>query len=572
MLTPEERRELESSVFTYGDDSMRNMFQVKSARTEAVLLNKQLADVQNRREMFGQAFATQGQAQADAGEITAGFQAYESGLGANPTVEEVTGARVQLDGLNTRLNGAEQAYRQATMGPAQFLEQEATKSKNSAMDLRIQAQSAAPGTRNLLLEQADEADAVAKSSQAGHRLLTDLNPYALSKIQANIAILTSEVADRKAHDADLEGVDKQLEAAQALLIQKQQERDQAQAVVQAEHLRLLQREKVTSAKMTDAERKAQKEVQLNGATHAAIQLIDQGVSPNKATVQVFKDWKGEVPLEDLRKQVVPLHEGGLVTKAQRAMGAAYEAFTVANKREPTTAELNGLVNNVMRQHPDVKREEITHGLQNRPLVEVNTGEKVIERGMGDRFLKLQDASVEAGSKLARLDRMEHLLTGVETGTLTPTVTQIQGIAASLGVDVPKDLPAKQALEALSNEVALTLRNPSGGAGMPGALSDRDREFLQSMTPGLSKTPAGNRLILDTARKLAKRDQEVAKLAREYKRDHGVFDEGFFEQLQTYADAHPLFQQVDTSQYIEIRQTKDGRRLGKKADGTIEEIR
>jgi len=351
-LSPEEKRELESSVFTYGDDSMRTMFQVQSERANATLLNKQLADIQNRRETMNQAFAMQGQAQADASEITAGFQSYSSGLGASPTVEEVTGARIQLDGLSTRLTGAEQAYRQATGGPAQFLQQETAKAQATAQDLRIQAQQAAPNTRAMMLERADEADAVAKSSQAAHRLVTDLNPYALARLESNIALLKSEVADRKAHGAYLEDVDKQLEAAQSLLSQKQKDRDEAQGIVQAEQLRMLQREKVTAAKFTEAQRKAQKETDLNAATDAALRAIENGQSVNAATVQVFKDFKGAVALEDLRKQVLPQYEGALITRAQRAMGAAVEAFQIANKRQPNDAELNSLVNKVMAKHPE----------------------------------------------------------------------------------------------------------------------------------------------------------------------------------------------------------------------------
>jgi len=89
-------------------------------------------------------------------------------------------------------------------------------------------------------------------------------------------------------------------------------------------------------------------------------------------------------------------------------------------------------------------------------------------------------------------------------------------------------------------MALELRNPSGGAGMPGALSDKDREFLVSMTPGIAKTPGGNKLIIDTARKLAKRDQDVARLAREYRQRNGSMNEGFYAELQKYSDANPIF--------------------------------
>ncbi len=149
--------------------------------------------------------------------------------------------------------------------------------------------------------------------------------------------------------------------------------------------------------------------------------------------------------------------------------------------------------------------------------------------------------------MAKYDRMDQLLSGIQTGKIVPAMTNIQSIADSLGISVDKTLPAKQAFQALSGEVALSLRNPSDGAGMPGALSDRDLSFLQSMTPDLGKTTEGNKLIIQTARKLAKRDQDVAKMAREYRKKNGQFDEGFFDQLAAYSEKNQLFEKQGTAQ-------------------------
>ncbi len=165
----------------------------------------------------------------------------------------------------------------------------------------------------------------------------------------------------------------------------------------------------------------------------------------------------------------------------------------------------------------------------------------IGKGVGEQYIKISEAGIAANNKLSKLDRLEGLLQGVETGKLTPTTTQIAALGKSLGFDVDPTLDSKQAVESLANEMALELRNPSGGAGMPGAMSDKDREFLVQMVPGLAKTPGGNRLIIETAKKLAKRDQEVARMARAYKKAHGgEFDDGFYDELQEHADKNPLF--------------------------------
>lgn len=160
---------------------------------------------------------------------------------------------------------------------------------------------------------------------------------------------------------------------------------------------------------------------------------------------------------------------------------------------------------------------------------------------GDTYASLQRGAMDASSKLSRLSRMETLLKDVDTGKLTPAGTNIAAYAKSLGIDMDPKLDNKQAAEALTNEIALQARNPSGGAGMPGALSDSDRNFLSSMTPGLAKTPGAREMIMETSRKLAKRDQEVAKLARDYYKKNGnTLDNGFFDELQNFSNANPLF--------------------------------
>lgn len=167
---------------------------------------------------------------------------------------------------------------------------------------------------------------------------------------------------------------------------------------------------------------------------------------------------------------------------------------------------------------------------------------VVGEGFGKQFMHMQDAAVSASNKLNKYARLESLMDGVQTGKLAPSMTQLQAIAKDLGFEVDPTLGAKQAIASLSNELALELRNPSGGAGMPGAMSDSDRAFLVEMVPGLSKTPEGNKLILEYAKKIAKRDQDVAKLARDYRKKNKHMDEGFYDVLQAFSDKNPLFPQ------------------------------
>ena len=76
--------------------------------------------------------------------------------------------------------------------------------------------------------------------------------------------------------------------------------------------------------------------------------------------------------------------------------------------------------------------------------------------------------------------------------------------------------------------------------MPGALSDSDRNFLVKMAPGLSKDPQANKVLIDTAKKLAQRDKDVARLARQYRQKNGSLNEGFYNELEQFSERNPLF--------------------------------
>lgn len=159
---------------------------------------------------------------------------------------------------------------------------------------------------------------------------------------------------------------------------------------------------------------------------------------------------------------------------------------------------------------------------------------------GKKYSEIQSAGFNATASISRANRLSQLLEGVQTGKLTPAQTEVQAIAASLGITIGKDLGAKQAAEALSNAMALELRNPAGGAGMPGAMSDADRQFLQGMVPGLGTSPEGRKLMVETSKKIAERDKVIARMARDYRTKNGSLDEGFFNKLEDFSNANPMF--------------------------------
>jgi hypothetical protein len=140
-----------------------------------------------------------------------------------------------------------------------------------------------------------------------------------------------------------------------------------------------------------------------------------------------------------------------------------------------------------------------------------------------------------------LDAINVLVGDVETSPLTPLGVKAAGMAkGAFGIDIDPNLPRKQAAETIMGRMALDARSTAEGGGMPGAMSDADREFLRSMNPSLSQTKEGRALIVNVQRRLAKRDQEIAQWAREYRASTGRFDEGFQEYAAQKSAGAPLF--------------------------------
>lgn len=166
-------------------------------------------------------------------------------------------------------------------------------------------------------------------------------------------------------------------------------------------------------------------------------------------------------------------------------------------------------------------------------------QKALGKDLADQYSGIQKAGLTASGSLNNLGRMKSLLTGIETGRLTPAQTEVASVLDSLGIKIDKNLPQKQAAAALSNELALRAKNQGGENLMPGAMSDPDRRFLVEMVPGLANTPGGNAIILETLTLKAQRDQEVAKMARDYRNKNKTLN-GFSDHLAEWSAKNPLF--------------------------------
>ena len=163
----------------------------------------------------------------------------------------------------------------------------------------------------------------------------------------------------------------------------------------------------------------------------------------------------------------------------------------------------------------------------------------------DSANQIDTEALGTAERMGQIDRVEEALSNpnVYTGTAGETITGLKRAAGALGFDI-EGVPDAEVAQAIGNRMALELRNPAGGAGMPGSLSDKDREFLTSSVPGLGKTPAGNKLLLDYYRKIEQRKTDVARLLRDYEVRNGRVGPGFFQELAVYSARNPLFTEED----------------------------
>jgi hypothetical protein len=171
---------------------------------------------------------------------------------------------------------------------------------------------------------------------------------------------------------------------------------------------------------------------------------------------------------------------------------------------------------------------------------INTQEteqsKAYGKGVGDMRLEITKAGFNAPSSIAKLNRMEQLLSGVEGGKLAPMGMEVASAAKSLGLSLDPKLGNKEAAQALAVEMALSMKQPGSGA-----TSDKDFDNFIATVPDLSKTAEGRGQIITTLRAKAQRDIRIAQMARDYaKQRGGVVDDQFFDGVSQFMAENPIF--------------------------------
>jgi len=275
--------------------------------------------------------------------------------------------------------------------------------------------------------------------------------------------------------------------------------------------------------------------------------MSDGVLYNKKTGQT-QQVGGDKPMSDVGKLQSDLRAGRITPEEYEAALAKVrgegESQVERVIREMGIDRNGPLAQELRRKYAERVGGGATVNIDNRAETEFA---RKVAGAQAEAYTNAQKGAAEAISSNARLDRMSQLLEGVQTGKYSTSLMELQkGLSTILGKNAPTifgkpaEVAQAEAASALANEIALTLRNPAGGAGMPGAMSDADRQFLQSMVPGLETTPPGRKMMIETAKAVNKRAVEVARLMAEYRKSNNNSLDGWELYLADWSEKNPLF--------------------------------
>lgn len=197
--------------------------------------------------------------------------------------------------------------------------------------------------------------------------------------------------------------------------------------------------------------------------------------------------------------------------------------------------------------PEVSAQRQAERAAGASRVQVMPGEeeaqKLDAKYFSELYQDLQKTARQSEKQAADYGLINSLIGDAYSGAAGQAVTTLKKYAKGLGLDLG-DVSGPEAANAIANRLSLELRNPAGGAGMPGAMSDKDREFLVGMVPGLAMTKEGRKIMGEVQKRIAKRNNEIAKFAREYRLKNRHLDINFEQALADKFAATDMFADLE----------------------------
>jgi hypothetical protein len=137
-------------------------------------------------------------------------------------------------------------------------------------------------------------------------------------------------------------------------------------------------------------------------------------------------------------------------------------------------------------------------------------EKLRAQGAAKYLNDIAGQSGAVAQRSADLNTLGSIISKTPTGSSTELRAQLDGIGKSLGLSDGTLKTQADAIKAITNRIAPTLRAPGSGSQ-----SDAELAGFLSALPNLSATPGGNQIIQGTLQRAAAIDREKSRIAAQY---------------------------------------------------------
>jgi hypothetical protein len=195
----------------------------------------------------------------------------------------------------------------------------------------------------------------------------------------------------------------------------------------------------------------------------------------------------------------------------------------------------------------VKAEELA--TRERPVTNISV-QNQMQKGFGENLTETITSNIKSGRLaipiLGAVDSMQILLDeGVKTGFGQETMLQVGKVGQFFNPDFNiKGLAGQEALQSISTNLVLPQVKQLGVNP-----TDTDLKFINTGSPSLSKTVAGNKLMLSALRLKAERDQDLAKFTNTWlSRNSRLTTTNptqayvqFNSDFDTYTQSNPLYE-------------------------------
>ena len=224
------------------------------------------------------------------------------------------------------------------------------------------------------------------------------------------------------------------------------------------------------------------------------------------------------------------------------------------------------------------------------------------KSRGDAFSSIVDTSSKnndlAFSEIAEINRFEQLSELAKTGKMAEFVSDVQGWADSLGVDLSgldlANMGATQALNSVAGRFVMAQVQKTKGA-----VSDREMAYFMKISANIANSPLANKLILNMARQINNRimsedtllntyldemyetnpnmsayelERGWKKKQRQFRKDNELFTGDIEEEIKDFFKENDL-EYSDSTKIIEdtLKKYPDAKYGGVAEDGSLEFI-